>query len=181
MSGPQQYVRIGAEASSLGAISHGVPKGSILGLPLFTIYMNDLPNIPKFGSLESDFDDSRLYLSFSVKDTCSVVQQIKHDNLSKIAYWCCYNSLLINPDKTKLVVLGTRQMLQRLPADFHVSLLGKEVTVASSVQDLGLQVDSTLSFDEHITNTVSSCLSSLGQINRLRQRSQHQVIGECYK
>ena len=123
MSGRQQYVRIGAEASSLGTISHDVPKGSILGPALFAIYMNNLPNILKFGSLESDFDESRLYLSFSVKDTCSVVQQIKYDNLSRIAYWCCYNSLLINPDKTKLVVLGTRQMLQRLPADFPVSLL----------------------------------------------------------
>ena len=90
LSRHQKYVRIGAEASSLGAISHGVRKGSILGPALLTIYMNDLPNIPKFGSLESDFDDSRLYLSFSVKDTCSVVQQIKYDILSKIAYWCCY-------------------------------------------------------------------------------------------
>ena len=90
LSGHQKYVRIGAEASSLGAISHCVRKGSFLGLPLLTIYMNDLPNIPKFGSLESDFDDSRLYLSFSVKDTYSVVQQIKYDILSKVAYWCCY-------------------------------------------------------------------------------------------
>ena len=84
LSGRQQYIRIGAEASSLGAISHGVPQGSILGPALFTIYINDLPNIPKFGSLESYIDDSKLYLSFSVKDTCSVVQQI-NDDLSKIA------------------------------------------------------------------------------------------------
>ena len=166
MSGRQQYVRIGAEASSLGAISH-VPQGSILGPALFTNYINDLSNIPKLGSLESHIDDSKLYLSFFVKDTCSVVQQI-NDDLSKIASWCCYNSLLINPDKTKLMVLGARQMLQRLPADFHVTLLGKEVTIASSARDQGLQVDSTLIFDEHITNTVSSYLGSLCQINRLR-------------
>ena len=159
-------VRIGAKASSLGAISHGAPQGSIIGPALFTIYINDLSNIPKLGSLESHIDDSKLYLSFSVKDTCSVVQQI-NDDLSKIASWCCYYSLLINPDKTKLMVLGTRQMLQRLPADFHVTLLLKEVTVASSARDQGLQVDSTLSFDEHITNTVSSCLGSLCQINRV--------------
>ena len=48
LSGRQQYVRIGAEASSLGAISHGVTQGSILGPALFTIYINVLPNIPKF-------------------------------------------------------------------------------------------------------------------------------------
>ena len=54
-------------------------------------------------------------------------------------------------------------MLQRLPPDFYVTLLGKEVTPASSARDLGLQVDSTLSFDDHITNTASLC-----QINRVR-------------
>ena len=59
-------------------------------------------------------------------------------------------------------------MIQRLPADFHVTLLGKKVTIASCARDLGLQVDSNLSFDDHITNTVSSCLNSLCQINRVR-------------
>ena len=79
-----------------------------------------------------------------------MIQQINKD-LEKIASWCCYNSLLINPEKTKLLVLGTRQMLQRLPADFHVTLLGKKVTPSPSARDLGLQVDSTLSYDEHVT------------------------------
>ena len=96
-----------------------------------------------------------------------MIQQINND-LKKIASWCCYNSLLINPEKTKLLVLGTRQMLQRLPADFHVTLLGKKVTPSPSARDLGLQVDSTLSYDEHVTQTVSSCIGSLCQINRVK-------------
>ena len=120
----QQYVRIGAEASSLDAISHDVPQGSILGPALFTIYINDLANILKLGSLESHVDDSKLFFSFFVKDTCSVVQQI-NDDLSKISSSCCYNSLLINPHKIKLMALGTRQMLQRLPADTSLYLKRK--------------------------------------------------------
>ena len=93
-----------------------------------------------------------------------MVQQINKD-LEKIASWCCYNSLLINPEKAKLVVLDTRQMLQRLPADFHVTLLGRKVTLSPSARDLGLQVDSTLSYDKHVFQTVCSCIGSLCQIN----------------
>ena len=105
--------------------------------------------------MESFVDDSKLYLSFPVKDATAVVQLINED-LAKIATWCCYNDLLIDPNKTKLLVMGNRQML-RLPKDFHVILLGKEVTPFNSARDLGIEMDATLSFDEHITNTVSSC------------------------
>ena len=140
-------------------ISHGVPQCSIFWPALFTIYLNDIPSIPDVCSLEWYVDDSKLYLSFPVAEASNMIQQINKD-LEKIASWCCYNSLLINPEKTKLLVLGTRQMLQRLPADFHVTLLGKKVTPSPSARDLGLQVDGTLSNDEHVTQTVSSCISS---------------------
>ena len=81
---------------------------------------------------------------------------------------CCNNSLLINPDKTKVLVLGTHKMLQRLPDDFYVTLLEKRITPTISARDLGIQLDSTLSFNEHIANTVSTCIASLCQINRVK-------------
>ena len=76
--------------------------------------------------------------------------------------------LLINPDKTKVLVLGTHKMLQRLPDDFYVTLLEKRITPTISARDLGIQLDSTLSFNEHIANTVSTCIASLCQINRVK-------------
>ena len=52
-------------------ITHGVPQGTILSpLPL-CIYLNDLPNAPKEGSLESYVDVSRLFLSFPLASTNS--------------------------------------------------------------------------------------------------------------
>ena len=78
-------------------------------------------------------------------------RQITED-LRKVAAWCCQNSLLINPDKTKLLLTGTRQMLQNTPADLnlHVTLLGKELRPVVSAKDLGVYMDATLSFDENL-------------------------------
>ena len=110
------------------------------------------------------------YMSFLVKDIDGAARQITED-LRKIAALCCQNSLLINPDKTKLLLIGTCQMLQNTPADLdlHVTLLGKEWRPVVSAKDLGVYVDATLSFDDaHITSVTSSCLSSLSQINSVK-------------
>ena len=116
-------------------------------------------------------DDSKLHLLFLVKDIDGAARQISED-LRKVAAWRCQNSRLINPDKAKLLLIGTRQMLQNTPADLdlQVTLLGKELRPVVSA-DLGVFMDATLRFDERITsvtNVTSCCLSSLSQINRVK-------------
>ena len=59
-------------------------------------------------------------------------------------------------------------MLKKVPDGFCVTLLEKELSPVPSAKDLGVQVDETLSYDEHITNTVSACLARLCQINRVK-------------
>ena len=132
-------MKIGSVISEPGLITHGVPQGSILGPALFNIYLNDLPTIPNFGDLESYVDDSKLYLSFPITYVSEVMWNINED-LSKITAWCWHNSLLINLEKTKVLVLGTPKMLQRLPDDFHVALLEKRITLTISARDLGIQL-----------------------------------------
>ena len=70
----------------------------------------------------------------------------------------------------KLLLIGARQMLQNTLAglDLHVTLLGKELCLVVSAKDLGVYMDATMSFDEHITSITSSRLSSLSQINRVK-------------
>ena len=45
---------------------------------------------------------------------------------------------------------------------------GKSCVRVVSAKDLGVYMDPTLSFDEHITSVTSSCLSSLSHINRVK-------------
>ena len=131
--------------------------------------------MPNICSLESYVDDSKLYISFPVKDIDIVAGQLTED-LRRIGAWCCANSLLINPDKTKLLLLGTRQMLGKIPDDIHVTLLGKQIYPVSSAKDLGIIIDASLTYDEHVTNLVSSCAASLCQINRIKYVLDRQTL-----
>ena len=92
-----------------------------------------------------------------------------------VAGWCCQNQLLINPEKTKLVLFGTRQLVSKLP---HVTVLflGQELTPTLSAKDLGIILDSNLTFTEHISTLASSPLSSLCQISRVRHLCTKDVL-----
>ena len=104
--------------------------------------------------MESFVDDSKLFVSSPIKNNV-VTAQLTED-LRKIAAWCCTKSLLINPEKTKLLLLGTRQM-NKVPDSFGLEILGKQLYPSPLAKDLGVTIDASLSFDEHVTNLVSSC------------------------
>ena len=88
-----------------------------------------------------------------------------------IATWCCKNSLLINPEKTKLLVLGTLQLVMKLPDDLSITLLvllSMEITSSKSAKNLVVTMDCNLTYDEHTTQLTSKCIGSLCQINRVK-------------
>ena len=107
------------------------------------------------------------FISSPVHDWTKTIADLNVD-LLHIRNWCFENRLLFNPDKTKLIVYGSRQRLQNLPV-IRLSLLGKELIPAHVVKDLGVIFDSSLTFHEYkVVKTVSSCFSSLAQVNRVK-------------
>ena len=160
-------VRIGTSTSTPLPITHGVPQGAILSPLLFCIYISDLPLAPQVCDLESYVDDSKIFLSsFPVKDAESA-ERVLEEDLRRVAAWCCKNQLLINPEKTKFLMVGTQQLLRRLPSEISISFLGKEITPVSSAKDLGIILDNNLTYDQHIHQLTSSCMTKLCQINRV--------------
>ena len=71
-------------------------------------------------------------------------------------------------DKTKLLVLGTPQMLTKIPDDLSITLLSKEITSSKSAKNLGVTMDCNLTYEEHVTQVASECIGSLCQINRVK-------------
>ena len=101
-----------------------------------------------------------------IHDWAKALADFNVDHLH-IGNWCLENRLLMNRDGSKLIVYGSRQRLKNLPV-IRLSLLGKELITVHVVKDLGVTFDSSLTFHEHIVKTVSSCFSSISQINRVK-------------
>ena len=79
-------------------------------------------------------------LSFSTNDVDSCLRLVAED-LRRVAEWCCANHLLVNPDKTELLLFRTGQLLSQLP-DVTVPFLGQELKPVASAKDLGIILDS---------------------------------------
>ena len=92
-----QRVVINGQHSDWAPILAGVPQGSILGLLLFLIYINDLPD--NLNSLVKLFaDDTSL---FSTVHHPTLSAKILNNDLSRISQWAHRWKTLFNPDITK--------------------------------------------------------------------------------
>lgn len=174
LSNREQRTRVANVLSDPLTVTHGVPQGSILGPMLFTLYINDLHKSVKFSNVESYVDDTKIFLSFETKDLQSCLQQIRHD-LRQVASWCCANHLLINPDKTQFMLFGVSQLITKLPP-ITIPFLGSELKPKDSAKDLGIILDTNLTFTEHINALSSSLLGSLCQINRVKHLFSKEIM-----
>ena len=60
-------------------------------------------------------------------------------------------------------------MLNRLPQNPSVPFFGATLKPVASAKDLGVILDPHLTYDHHISKTVSSCFSKLYQIDRVKK------------
>ena len=66
------------------------------------------------------------------------------------------------------MLIGTKQMISKHSVNFTVSFIEKTLMAVESARDLGVYIDLHLTYDTHISHLVSSCLTKLVQINRVK-------------
>ena len=106
-------------------------------------------------------------MAFPSSQLPEVVTAVNQD-LRDISSWCCAQSLLINPDKTKLIFVSVPQLTRSISTLPPVMLLRKEVKPSTVTKDLGVHIDCHLNYNEHIAKTVSTCTYMLRRINRIK-------------
>ena len=87
---------------------------------------------------------------------------------SDVSTWFLENVFLLNPTKSEAVVFGTRQRLCRIDRPTGVDVAGCTVTLSDSVKLHGVTLDSTLSFDRHVSEIVRSCYFHIRALKHIR-------------
>ena len=165
-----QTCNVNGHVPSFKPISYGVPQGSILGPLLFIIYMNDLPSCVKEAEITMYADGTSLYKAFrTARDLLNEVIPA----FVNICEWLKMNKLALNVLKTEFMIIGTSQRLNILDqtpetTPYIISVDGCQIRRVKSVKYLGLIVDDTLTWDEHVDYISTKISKNIGIIKRVR-------------
>ena len=160
LSERRQRVILNGRMSAWKDVTSGIPQGSVLGPVLFIIYINDMPDTTR--SLCRLFaDDSKMYLCVKSRTDQEIIQA----DLFKLCDWSKKWLLTFNVAKCKAVIFGNQKY------DFTYQMINtdgetKNLPCESGEKDLGIQFQSNLKFDQHITTIVNKANQLLGLIKR---------------
>jgi hypothetical protein len=143
--------------SSVTNVLSGVPQGSVLGPVLFLLFINDVTSICIGESkLKLFADDVKLYTSYNVNVTnCGNLQQ----SIDLLSSWAKSWQLCINISKCSVLSIhhNSKSFIHH-----PYYLNGTQLSNTSSVTDLGVLVDSRLTFNLHISNILTKATQRVG-------------------
>jgi exonuclease III len=127
-------------------VIYGVPQGSILGPLLFLIYINDFPASLKNLAQPILFaDDTSIIISNSSPEefTSNIISVFK-----EIMIWFNRNFLTLNCDKTHFLQFFLKRHRE---VDIQIITTNSLITNINCSKFLGINIDSSLSWKNHIT------------------------------
>ena len=188
LSGRAQCVCVDGCLSSALPISCGVPQGSVLGPLMYILFTNDLPDVihtnheqslsykqptmkcEPCGSLVNYVDDGTYTYSHSDPNMLSTMLTSKYKVIEE---YMVGNKLVINADKTHLVVMGSKK---HEAARQTVELRAGQHLISPSATEklLGCSINENLKWQTHIQTGESSLMKQLtSRLNALQKVSIH--------
>ncbi len=164
LEGRGYYVSIGEHKSKWTSMTCGVPQGSILAPLLFSLYMLPLSQIMRKNQIayHSYADDTQIYLALSPNDYSPIDSLCQC--IGEINSWMCQNFLQLNKEKTEVIAFGNKDEVLKVNA--YLDSRGQ--TTKNQVRNLGVILETDLSFSSHVKAVTKSAYYHLKNIARIR-------------
>ena len=181
LSNRRLKVRVNGSLSSTSApffLNSGVPQGSILGPLLFLIYINDLCDSVKNSMLYLYADDCSIF--FPVPDNLDPVEstRIMQEDLDNLSAWSRIWKLKFKASKSKEVIFHSPRKKLRV---FNDLLMDHDIIHRGTFhKHLGLILDSTLSFNEHLMGITTKCNTLLNPLKLLKFSIKSKHLEQIY-
>ena len=142
----------------------------MFGPIFFRIYI--LPLLVLLSSLGLSFhcyaDDTQLYIPCTSSNFSATIELLQSAQRS-ISDWLSDNFLKLNPSKTEVMLIGTpHSVAQCKSLSNSISFNNSSISFSSTVKNLGVIFDETLSFLPHIKNLRKNAFSLLRNLSHIR-------------
>ena len=168
LQGRTQKVKIAKEYSPETELKYGVPQGSVLGPALFKIYIRSLHKYIKpirfdiFGFA----DDHQLIKSFLPVFQVTALDNDIQNCFEVISKWMNEFFLCLNASKTKILIITPALRDEVVIQGTFIN--GKCIRFVKSAKNLGVILDSELSFEPQIIKLVKSCFFVIRRLSKIK-------------
>jgi len=170
LSGRRQYVKINESSSEHHDLSIGVPQGSVLGPLLFILYTRPLGDIFRRHNIQYHqyADDTQAYCSLPSKNPAALREAITRMErcLSEVSDWMLTNKLKMNEKKTECIIFASKKN-RHVFQNITIEIGSAKIKPEESVRNLGAYLDSELTMEKHVNNTIRNGYYHLRRIARI--------------
>ena len=169
-----QCVKLGIDLSDKLTINHGVPQGTVLGPLIFLLYVNDFSEkLEGENDVVQFADDISIICKFERND--NIPQKIEKI-LDQTDKYLTENQLTLNADKTEMLFFT-----DHTNSDPEISFKGEVIKPAHACRYLGVQIDSNLTFENHLNSVLSKMASAIRSLYLVRNQIPLKVRIDVFK
>ena len=136
---------------------------------IVVLYTHPISEIVSYCSLshQSFSDDNQLYKSGNVPQLSKIIHSTQ-SCVSDAKAWMTNHQLQLNDDKTEMILIATKTILNSECVPQLINLEGSGIKLANTVRNLSVCPDTSRSFQQQIPSVCRICCLELRQTSAVR-------------